>query len=177
MSKDKKVISLEERRQGSRQRPQVDEAGGAAAGASLTGRLIWLHCPTCNTLEYTELAMAGGRVHNVCGTQVEEATVELDLEAEYTIAHINLERLTILEELLAGQRKRYEEYRKRLALAAGRALEGYPLEEESLKKLPVAEVDAFGLLISRFFHDSARHFDAGKPAEEPAAPSSQPSDD
>ncbi len=173
MDKDKKVISLDERRRGSA-RGRSPRAGAAAAahaaGTSepaalaagpqtpVPGRLIWLFCPTCRTFEYTELDMAGGRVHNVCGTQVEEAVVELDLRAEHTIARINLERLSVLEQLLAGQRQRYEEVLQRLNVAAGRPLEPYAVSDDSVSALPVADVDAFGLLVTRFFHNPAAHF-------------------
>jgi hypothetical protein len=202
MAKDKKVISLEERRRGASHRPgqaagtprndgQAQGDGGApdSDGASgrpgqiaiapapttpLPGRLIWLYCPTCRSIEYTELDMAGGRLHNVCGTQVQEFPVELDLRAEATIAHINLERLSILESLLAGQRERYEEYLRRLRLAAGKSLEPYAVAEETVSQLPVADVDAFGLLVSRFFHNPTAHFPelAVKPGA--AAPPNDP---
>ena len=125
------------------------------------GRLIWLHCPTCDTLEYTEMAMRSGRVHNVCGSHVVEAEVELDLRAEHTIARINLERLNILENLLVEQRRKYEEFVQRLSLAARKPLEAYSFSEALLEKLPIAEVDAFGLLISRFFHQVEGYFPNG----------------
>jgi hypothetical protein len=198
MAKDKKVISLDERRRGTpRVRPpraarpsaprsepgaaagpDTGPTAGAPAGVApmdsgpLPGRLIWLYCPTCRTIEYTELDMAGGRVHNACGTQVQEAPVELDLRAEATIARINLERLTILESLLSGQRQRYEEYLKRLNLAAGTNVQAYALSEEATGQLPVADVDAFGLLVSRFFHNPGVHFPelTAEPAPDPAPP-------
>jgi hypothetical protein len=201
MAKDKKVVSLDERR---RARPASGAGGAHGAGEStrgdtqqstgheraaadigaeqadadpVPGRLIWLYCPTCRTLEYTELAMAGGRVHNVCGTHVQEAPVELDLRAEGSIAQINLERLKILESLLAGQRQRYEEYQRRLNLAAGRKLAPYPAGEGGAAELPVAGVDAFGLLVSRFFHEPDAHFPelAAQPGEPPQqSPQSAP---
>lgn len=183
MANDKRVISLEERRRqrGRGQRVRAAKAAPAGQGATnetagpvateetagpLAGQLIWLYCPTCKIVEYTEMRMTGGRVHNVCGTQVEESAVELDLRAECTIAEINLERLSILEHLLQSERMRYEEYRKRLALAAGRSIEAYPVSEETMERLPVEEVDAFGLLVSRFFHEPASHF-AGDIVVEP----------
>ncbi|HKI98304.1 MAG TPA: hypothetical protein VKB51_07510 [bacterium] len=170
MAKDKKVISLDERRRNPprlrparREQPPASATMEGQAGASsdptpLPGRLIWLYCPTCRTIEYTELDVAGGRVHNVCGSQVQEAPVELDLRAEATIAQINLERLNILESLLDGQRKRYEEYQRRLNLAAGRPLQPYATNDDSASQLPVVDVDAFGLLVSRFFDNPAAHF-------------------
>ena len=104
------------------------------------------------------MPMTGGRVHNTCGTQVEEAEVDLDLRAEFTIAGINLERLEILENLLDAQRRKFEEYRNRLTTAAGGQLEPYPISEESLEELPIAGSDAFGLLVSRFFHQPEQRF-------------------
>ncbi|MEE8436143.1 MAG: hypothetical protein V3S64_15255 [bacterium] len=188
MSKKDNVISLEERRRQAAGQMTGDSSGNAATvetpGRETTvpentvpentvpGRLIWLHCPTCDTLEYTEMALGGGRVHNVCGTHVAEAEVELDLRAEHTIARINLERLSILENLLSEQRRKFEEYLQRLSLAAGKPLEEYSFSEALLEKLPIAEVDAFGLLISNFFHQVEGFFSTGDklPAGETAAP-------
>ena len=51
----------------------------------IEGWLIWLHCPKCNTIEYTELRMPGGRVHK-CGTLVEEEEIPIDVRAEFTIS-------------------------------------------------------------------------------------------
>ncbi len=176
--KDENVISLDERR---RNADPEDKSSGSAPGRedAVAGELIWLHCPTCHTLEYTELHMSGGRVHNTCGTRVEEVAVPLDLRAEYTIAGINLDRLSILENLLEGQRRRYEEYRERLTLAAGHDLEPYPLGDEEISNLPVAELDPLGLLVSRFFHQPEKLFSSssGAPPEEEEGGGSEPSDD
>ncbi|HEX9844530.1 MAG TPA: hypothetical protein VGC20_17355 [bacterium] len=201
MANDKKVISLDERRRGQqRTRPSRPRAAGTAGadpaqgsapaeGAApdaapgppssdpVPGRLIWLYCPTCRSIEYTELDMAGGRTHTVCGTQVQEAAVELDLRAETTIARINLERLHILEQLLGGQRQRYEEYLRRLNLAAGRNLEPYAVTDDGTAGLPVADVDAFGLLVSRFFDNPAGHFPDLAREAAPDAPPSGAGDD
>lgn len=200
MAKDKKVISLDERRSRSAHRhgsgPHAGRTGApkgagetepaAAPGATgaegadarpLPGRLIWLYCPTCGTVEYTELEMAGARVHNVCGTPVQEAPVDLDLRAEASIAQINLERLNILQSLLDGQRRRYEEYLHRLGLAAGRSVEPYPVSEDSVGRLPVADVDAFGLLVSHFFHNPQAHFpDLAAPDAGTSEPPGEPED-
>ena len=170
MADDENVISLNDRRRianetGANESPAGREGAPPSAGKSgeadmnpLPGQLIWLHCPTCQTLEYTEVALAGGRVHNACGNQVLEVAVDLDLRAEHTIAEVNLERLKILEDLLEGQRKRFEEYKKRLALAAGKSPGGYPTDDATLQKLPIAGVDAFGLLISEFFQEPTSRF-------------------
>lgn len=161
-----------------------DEAGVGGGERPEPGRMVWLYCPTCRTIEYTELELAGGRVHNVCGTQVHEAPVELDLRAEATIAQVNLERLELLQSLLDGQRQRYEEYRHRLNLAAGHPLEPYATDSRPAQSLPVADVDALGLLVSRFFQDPARRFpelaaeldreQAGGSGDEGAEPRAQP---
>lgn len=164
MAKDKKVISLAERRRDRSESASASDSteGSGERGTPVPGRMIWLHCPSCGTLEYTEQAMPGGRVHNTCGTQVEEVAVDVDLRGEYTIAEINLERLDILEQIIDGQRRRYEEYKQRLALAAGGKLEPYPTAEEHLKELPVAEMDALGLLVSHFFRNPAQRFGEGE---------------
>lgn len=155
-------------------KPENTNPENTASEEPVPGRLIWLHCPACDTLEYTEMAMSGGRVHNVCGTHVVEAEVELDLRAEQTITRINLERLKILEKLLAEQSRKFEEYLNRLSLAAGEPLEEYPFSEKMLEKLPIAEVDPFGLLVSRFFHDVEGFF---SPRENLSAGDTAPADD
>lgn len=171
MAEENKVISLEAHRKkttkgAARQGSETDGEGAgattpdtAAVGDPVPGRLIWLHCPTCNTLEYTEMPISGGRVHNLCGNLVLEAAVEMDLRAEYTIAGINLERLRILSNLLEEQRRKFGEYRNRISLAAGKELTDYPVTEGVLERLPIAEVDAFGLLVSAFFDRPRRKFD------------------
>jgi hypothetical protein len=138
-----------------------DAAGSTAPAPEAPGReaggLIWLHCPTCGTLEYTELPMPGGRRHK-CGTLVEEAVVEIDLRVEMTLAEINLHRIEALGKYLEQQRQRYLEYQRRLALIGGAPPAPYPLNENIVKALPVAEVDPVGLLISEALHNPARRF-------------------
>ena len=163
---DDKVISLAERRGEKSQNKAKAEKNAAARAASdagadaspVPGKMVWLFCPTCKSLEYTEMLMGGGRTHNPCGTIVEEYEADLDLRAEYTIAQVNLERLNILEEIVEGQRQRFEEYKKRLLLAAGKNMQPYEMDDEKLKDLPIAEVDALGLLVSDFFISPARQF-------------------
>jgi hypothetical protein len=130
----------------------------------------------CDTLEYTELAVPGGRVHNRCGTRVEEAVLEIDLRAEYTIADINLERLKVLTSLIEGQRARFLEYQERLRRQDGR-IAPYPLDENTAAKLPIEGIDpVLGLLVPKALAHPERHFareaEAGSPAAEapPAAP-------
>ncbi len=176
MDEDDKVISLAERlarkgEAGQEEAPAEDEP----PGEPLPARLIWLHCPTCGTTEYTELDLPGGRRHNACGTVVEEAVVEVDVRAELTIASINLERLEAIETAVAAQRAHYEEYRNRLHLLAGAEPRPYPLTPEALRRLPVAEVDALGLLVPDALHRPMRRFAAEQPATgEGAEPPSDP---
>jgi hypothetical protein len=121
------------------------------------GQLIWLHCPTCGTIEYTELPMPGGRRHK-CGTIVEEAVVDIDVRAEMTLAQANLRQIEAIGQLLEQHRQRYVEYERRLELIAGRRPEPYALDEERLTSLPVAEVDPLGLLISHALHNPTARF-------------------
>lgn len=53
------------------------------------GFLVWLYCPTCKTLEYSEIIHPKGRIHK-CGTEVLEQKVTIDITAEYTICKRNL---------------------------------------------------------------------------------------
>ncbi len=186
MPEDKdNIISLAERRSkkgrgeaaNEAERPEPTGAGAEADGAPdagdqglepLPGKITWLYCPACKTLQYTEVWLPGGRVHNVCGNQVEQAEVEIDVRAETTIAEINLERLRMLEQMIAAERGRFEEYQKRLALIAGGPPRPYPLDEATLERLPVAEVGALGLLAPTALHDPISRFagaQAGPPPE------------
>ncbi len=171
MADDENVISLDARRVRRRtERAEPGPAGsdgatpespvteaGAAAGP-LPGKLIWLHCPACGTLEYSEIEIPGGRRHK-CGAVVREAAVEIDVRAEATVAEINLRRIDALSEYLDQQRQRYLEYRRRLESIAGQPTEPYPIDDEVLKRLPVAEMDALGLLVSQALHDPAKRFE------------------
>ena len=172
MADEGNVISMFGRR-----KPKAAPTEPAAAPAAparevgdtkpVSAQLVWLFCPTCKTLEYTEQVVPGGRRHNVCGTPVLEAVVDVDARAEHTLAELNLRRLTALAELLDAQRKRFVEYQERLAKAAGQVLTLYPLTEVSVQSLPVAEVDPLGLLISRFLHQPAARFQETSPKDTP----------
>ncbi|MFI5401013.1 MAG: hypothetical protein ACHQZQ_08195, partial [SAR324 cluster bacterium] len=180
MSDESKIISLSDRarrRKGPRERSAGQGARGVSPGAappaggevkpSETGaasaaakppaatapvpaQLIWLYCPACQSLEYTELALPNGRIHQPCGTRVEEAVVEVDARAEYSLAELNIRQLERLAELVEAQRARFREYQQRLELAAHQPLSSYPLTEDTVRLMPVAEVDPLGLLISPF---------------------------
>ena len=164
MSKKDNIIALEERlRHKEEVRGDVGQAaeqsdGEAASTEPMPGKLVWLHCPVCDTLQYTEVVMGGGRAHNVCGTQVEEIELDIDVRAEYTIADLNLARLEMLADAVEAQRQHFREYQERLGLIAGGAVEGYPVNKDTVQNLPVADVDAMGLLIPVVLHDPARHF-------------------
>lgn len=136
---------------------EPDGAGEDAREAPVPGVLTWLHCPTCGTLEYTELPVPGGRRHK-CGAVVEEAEVGIDVRAELTVAELNLRRVAALEGYLQQQRARFEEYRHRLGLIAGELPEPYTLTEDRVKALPAADVDPLGLIATEALHNPAQRF-------------------
>ncbi len=78
-----KIINLADRRA-----KKEDEA----QNAPIRGWIIWLHCPKCKSLEYSEIEIPEGRIHK-CGTLVEEEEVQIDVRAEYTISLRNSLRL------------------------------------------------------------------------------------
>jgi hypothetical protein len=192
MTDESKIISLSDRarlRKGPRERNagtgprSVSSAEGEAkapakaaphapaATTPVPTHLVWLYCPTCQTLEYTELVLPNGRVHQPCGTRVEEAVVEVDARAEYSLAELNLRQLERLAELVDGQRARFREYQQRLELAAHQPLSSYPLTEDMVRLMPVAEVDPLGLLISPFLRQPVQRF---RPEPDSAPASSAP---
>ncbi|OGG97020.1 MAG: hypothetical protein A2508_07075 [Candidatus Lambdaproteobacteria bacterium RIFOXYD12_FULL_49_8] len=144
------------------------------------GTLVWLFCPTCDLLEYTEIVAKKGRTHK-CGTQVVERPVDLDLRAELTISLANLVRLeqlltetgkTRLKKLLSRamekslkQVKAVElTYIDRLHKAAGIGLTPYEGEMEDLAaKLPIAEKNPLGLWVSQFRYQPDHRFKTPKP--------------
>ena len=67
----------------------------------IPGVIVWLHCPNCQSTEYSELQVPGGRIHK-CGTLVEEVEVAIDVRAEYTISQRNLAILEKLSEKISG---------------------------------------------------------------------------
>ena len=136
----------------------TEGAGTSAREGAFPGKLYWLYCPTCGTVEYTEVPMPGGRTHNMCGTLVEEAEVDLDFRAELSLADINLERLRMFEQVIQKQRAHFEEYRKRIMLAAGRNLDAYPPGHPEREALNTAPLDDFGLTVSRFFQVPGTRF-------------------
>jgi hypothetical protein len=196
MAEKDNIISLQEQRQRRRGKSEAaapdggEGPGGGKAAAKVTdttshaatetateplpGKLVWMRCPTCGTVEYTEVVMTGGRTHNVCGTQVEEVELDIDVRAEYTIAGLNLERLELLAGAVQAQRERYEEYQRRLRLIARANVLPYPVSGDTLQPLPVAEMDPMGLLVPQALHDPARHFAATGDEEEGGPPAPDP---
>ena len=143
------------------------------------GTLVWLHCPKCNTVEYTEIVAPHGRTHK-CGTLVEEKEVSLDLRAEYTITQFNLKQISkllhknkesrlrklisrSLDDALISLKYSEETYISRLHLAAGCQIPAYPGEIEELKeKLPIREKNKLGLYISEFRFEPENRFNNKK---------------
>ena len=131
------------------------------------GKLVWLRCPTCNTIEYTEIIAPNGRSHS-CGMQVQEVEVEVDFRAELTIINRNLQ---LIEELIAGNKSSplkkmlvktisktlkllkttEEEYLHRINVASNYQAVPYEGSFEELEpKLPIRKRDALGLYLSEF---------------------------
>ncbi|MDH4224839.1 MAG: hypothetical protein OEW12_04255 [Deltaproteobacteria bacterium] len=158
MAKKDNVISLEGRLA---ERKQKEQAGTPQplkpTLTPIPARLVWLHCPACDTTEYTELAVEGGRTHK-CGALVEEAVVEIDLRAELTLASANLDRIEALRIYLDNTFKHFDEYRKRLLLMCSEPPPLYPVNPDTLKSMPVVEVDPFGMMISDALSNPRRRF-------------------
>ena len=139
------------------------------------GKMVWLHCPKCKTLEYTEIISPNGRMHK-CGTLVDEKEVELDLRAELTITEYNLKIIyellkknsgfklvkiisKSLDKALIALKASEEAYRERLLLAAGVVIPPYPEKIELLKdKLPIKDTNKLGLLVSEFRFEPEKRF-------------------
>ncbi|MDT8446112.1 MAG: hypothetical protein RRB13_04370 [bacterium] len=145
------------------------------------GTLVWLYCPACDKLEYTEIRAPNGRSHK-CGTQVQEREVELDLRGELTLTQANLLRIdhllaeaskNRLKKLLARSMENTLKmlktseltYAERLSMAAGGFLEPYPEPLEDIaERLPIAETNALGLFISPFRLNPEERFDLKGPS-------------
>jgi hypothetical protein len=161
-----KLISLDRFRQ------QKQAAEGAQ---DHPGIMVWLRCPQCNTLEYTEVVAPHGRTHR-CGTQVQEVEVPVDLRAELTITLWNLRQIDdviaqnnqfrlikllskSLDKALIKLKQSEETYLKRIRIAAGRKLEPYPGEINDLAKtLPIKLKNDLGLYISDFRFEPEKRF-------------------
>lgn len=139
------------------------------------GILVWLYCPKCKTIEYTEMVSPNGRAHK-CGTQVEEVEVEVDLRAEYTITTTNLEKIDqilkkncksrlikivskSLDKALIALKKSEEIYLQRLQGIKSQPLVPYHGTVEELdSKLNIKERNKLGLAISEFRHQPEDRF-------------------
>ncbi len=139
------------------------------------GTLVWLHCPICETIEYTEIVAPHGRTHK-CGNVVEEIEVSLDLRAEYTLTQFNLETIASLlnknkesrlrrliskslDNALISLKQSEENYISRLHLAAGCQIPAYPGNLGDLEKhLPIKETNKLGLLASEFRFEPEKRF-------------------
>jgi hypothetical protein len=157
-----------------RRRKQKEEAEKPYPGV-----LVWLYCPACDTVEYTEIIAPHGRTHK-CGSIVKESAVSLDLRAEYTITQFNLSRINelleknkesklrkliskSLDNALIALKHSEETYISRLHLAAGCQIPPYPGDSESLKeRLPIKETNRLGLLISEFRFEPEKRFNKEK---------------
>ncbi|MBU2644186.1 hypothetical protein KKI24_05715 [bacterium] len=146
-----------------------------AAEQYYPGKLVWLFCPKCETLEYTEIVSKNGRMHK-CGTLVEEREVELDLRAEITMTEYNLEIINALlkknsgfklikiiskslDKALIALQSSEQTYREKLLLAAGMNIPLYPGNIDSLKdKLPIKDINPLGLIISEFRFEPEKRF-------------------
>jgi len=143
------------------------------------GVLVWLHCPKCDTIEYTEIVAPHGRTHK-CGTVVEEQEISLDLRAEYTITQFNLKQINkllgknkesrlrklisrSLDDALIALKSSEETYISRLHQAAGCQIPVYPGDVEELQeRLPIREKNKLGLHISEFRFEPEKRFEKSK---------------
>ncbi len=139
------------------------------------GRLVWLRCPKCQNIEYTEVVAPNGRSHK-CGTMVEEVEVKIDLRAELTITHYNLKKIEALlkenekfkllkiiskslDKALLALKRSEETYLERLHISAKQKITIYPGEIVDIKnKLPIIEENKLGLLISEFRFKPEKRF-------------------
>lgn len=141
----------------------------------LLGTMIWLSCPKCKTIEYTEIVAPTGRQHS-CRTQVDEVEIEVDLRAEVTIVLHNLTRLQevmtpkkkgmirklaakALDKALQSLKFSEEVYLARLQQATMQEIKPYEGNMEEIKeKLPIKETNSLGLWISEFRYQPEQRF-------------------
>lgn len=136
------------------------------------GKMVWLFCPTCNSIEYTEVIAPNGRSHK-CGTQVIEKEVDLDLRAELTLTLYNIERIKqLLKENSASRLKKlfaksFDKALKNLLLSEEMYLqrlhaEGVPPYPDPIneikERLPIKIVNELGLYISDFRYNPQDRF-------------------
>ncbi len=139
------------------------------------GVLVWLFCPTCKTMEYTEIVAPTGRTHK-CGTLIEEAEVDLDIRAELTITRFNMEKIDqlleqnkefrlvklfskSLDKALLALKTSEETYFERLLISSNYQASPYPFDIEEFKdRLPIKDINKLGLLISEFRFEPKKRF-------------------
>ncbi len=147
----------------------------ADKSAPIPGIIVWMHCPTCQATEYTELQMPGGRIHK-CGTLVEEVEVAIDARAEYTISQRNLAILEkvsgkisdiknkiirkwlgneqLLEQIKANER----DFQHRLELIAKEKITPYLDEWDPLENgIEIVKAQPTGILITNV-RQADKHF-------------------
>lgn len=139
----------------------------------VNGKLVWLYCASCDSIEYTNVIAPYGRSHK-CGNQVAEDVVELDLRAEKTISQLNLSRIEELQQekerglkkifntarssILKQLKKAENMYILKLEQAHGGKITPYEIDEEMISKLPIAEKDTLGIYVSHFKNNPTARF-------------------
>ncbi len=128
------------------------------------GILVWLYCPHCKTLQYTESQAPYGRRHK-CGVDIMEIEVPLDLTAENTICLKNLSILEELQQQIEEKKekgandilKRVLEHCRKEELSMMEKLKNISKNKKCLsyswedkKKLPIANINPLGLYLSEF---------------------------
>ena len=164
-----KTISLDQFRK------KREEAKAQEELEPFEGCLVWLNCPTCQKIEYTELRAPGGRTHR-CGTKVEEVEVFLDLRAELSFTLVNLKTIEAhlkevghnrlkkllarsLEKTLLQLKASEEEYASRLQKAGDGRVTPYPQEIEPLAaRFPDVQVNPLGLYVTPFRQEPHKRF-------------------
>ena len=152
-----KVINLADRRA----KKEEEERN-----APIHAIIVWLYCPKCKSLEYSELEMPNGRVHKHCGTMVEEEEVRIEVRAEYTISLRNSKRLDQLFDetkipgflkpaakkgmgMLERLQTAEQEYRSRLEKIVEGPIIPYPDDwDEFSLEIPLKTLDPLGLILT-----------------------------
>ncbi|OGH02096.1 MAG: hypothetical protein A2600_07445 [Candidatus Lambdaproteobacteria bacterium RIFOXYD1_FULL_56_27] len=164
-----KTISLDQFRK------KREEAKAQEELEPFEGCLVWLHCPNCQKIEYTEVRAPGGRTHR-CGTKVEEVEVFLDLRAELSFTLENLKTIEAhllevgqnrlkkllarsLEKTLLQLKASEEEYASRLQKAGGGRVVPYPQETQPLvERFAEVQINPLGLYVTPFRLEPHKRF-------------------
>ena len=133
--------------------------------------LVWLYCPSCQTIEYSELLAPAGRFHK-CGTKVLEQEVKVDITAEFTICQKNISYLENLEK--KEQAKTFSQFIKKLKFIELQMIDKlkritkqkeiffYEWKKENQHLLPIAQINSLGLIISNFRFCPEKRFSKNK---------------